>query len=214
MFGIPYLISAICSPFLGKIIDRVGRRALFITISSALLIVAYVVSASLPATDGSKLEIIPLVIVGTAYSVYCAAIWGSIPYTVSPHTVGTAFGICTAIQNIGLVIAPTVVGWLKTHTSRGYGYFWVLMFFVAVNILGFACNAYLYFIDIKYYEGVLNNVEAGDKIEDLMTSPIKARKELLTESKLKSRARQSLMDYKLDRSSRMNLKKSIASHTK
>lgn len=112
MFGIPYLISAILSPILGKVIDKVGMRAMFITMSSAVLILAFIISMNLPGTDGSKLEIIPLTLVGCAYSVYCAAIWGSIPYTVSPQTVGTAFGICTAIQNIGLVIAPTVVGYL------------------------------------------------------------------------------------------------------
>lgn len=97
MFGIPYLISAVASPILGKAIDKLGRRALFVSISSFLLIVAFCISICLPASDGSKLEIIPLVLIGVAYSVYCSAIWGSIPYTVQPHTVGTAFGICTAV---------------------------------------------------------------------------------------------------------------------
>lgn len=51
LFGIPYLISAIASPVLGKVIDNLGRRALFITLSSALLIVAFIISACLPGTD-------------------------------------------------------------------------------------------------------------------------------------------------------------------
>ena len=50
MFGIPYLISAIASPFLGFVIDKLGRRALFISLSSLLLIASFVVSLSLPDT--------------------------------------------------------------------------------------------------------------------------------------------------------------------
>lgn len=82
LFSVPYLISAVASPILGFGIDKVGRRALFVSISSLLLIVAFIISLSLPDTEESKLELIPLVIVGCAYSVYCSAIWGSIPYTV------------------------------------------------------------------------------------------------------------------------------------
>jgi len=29
----------------------------------------------------------------------------------------------------------------------------------------------LYFIDIKYYDGILNKIEDGDKIKELMASP-------------------------------------------
>lgn len=126
LFGIPYIISAILSPILGFGIDKVGRRALFVTLSSAVLIVAFVISALLPSEPGSRMEVIPLVLVGSAYSVYCSAIWGSIPYAVEPRTVGTAYGICTAVQNIGLVIAPTVVGVIKEKTAdKDFGYFWV-----------------------------------------------------------------------------------------
>lgn len=108
------------------------------------------------------------------------------------------------------MLAPTIVGYLKTHTTKGFGYFYVLLFFIGVNVIGFACNTYLYYIDIKYYDGILNNVDQGDKIEDLMTSPIQNRKELIKASQSKPRAKQSLLDYKLDSSARSNLKKSMA----
>ena len=97
MFGVPYLISAVASPFLGFLIDKVGRRAMMISISSVILMIAFTTSLLLPSTQGSYLELIPLVMVGIGYSIYCAAIWGSIPYTVGENSVGTAFGLCTAI---------------------------------------------------------------------------------------------------------------------
>ena len=85
LFGIPYLISACASPFLGFLIDKVGRRVQFIILSSAVLIVAFAISMQLePCDDGCTRELVPLCMVGVAYSIYAAAIWGSIPYVVSP----------------------------------------------------------------------------------------------------------------------------------
>ena len=102
----------------------------------------------------------PLVLTGIGYSIYAAAIWGSIPYVVPQNTVGTAFGIATAIQNIGLVISPTIVGQIKDTTMyKDHGYFYVNMFFVLINIIGLALNAALYYIDINENNGVLDKVE-------------------------------------------------------
>lgn len=42
-------------------------------------------------------EMGPLILIGIGNTIYSAAIWGSIPYTVEPRTVGTAYGIITAI---------------------------------------------------------------------------------------------------------------------
>lgn len=108
----PYIISACLCPFLGFGIDKVGRRVLFIILSSLILIAAFMISMFLPdcpAGDQCYDEVIPLVLVGMGYSLYASVIWGSIPYVVEPRTVGTAFGIATAIQQIGQFIAPLVV---------------------------------------------------------------------------------------------------------
>ena len=48
LFGIPYIISAITSPFLGLAIDKVGKRAFLICVSSAILIIAYITSMMMP----------------------------------------------------------------------------------------------------------------------------------------------------------------------
>ena len=82
---IPYLFSAVLSPFLGFGLDKFGHRAIMITLSSVILIVAYAISMNLPGcTDKCLPELVPLCMVGTAYSIYAAAIWGSIPYVVLP----------------------------------------------------------------------------------------------------------------------------------
>ena len=107
-------------------------------------------------------EVYPLVLTGIGYSIYAAAIWGSIPYVVNANTMGTAFGLATAIQNIGLVVAPTIVGMIKDGTRTvDHGYFWVNAFFVIINIIGLALNMTLYHIDITKNGGVLNNIDKG-----------------------------------------------------
>jgi MFS family permease len=97
LFGIPYIISAIMSPLLGLFIDKVGKRAFMICLSSVILIIAFTVSMFLPPCEQCYNEVIPLSLVGVGYSIYAAAIWGSVPYVVASHTVGTAFGLATAI---------------------------------------------------------------------------------------------------------------------
>ena len=113
MFGVPYIISAVSSPFIGASIDKFGKRAFLVCLSSVILIIAYTASMMMPECHKCYNEVYPLVLTGIGYSIYAAAIWGSVPYVVNPAQVGSAFGMATAIQNIGLVVAPTAVGYIK-----------------------------------------------------------------------------------------------------
>ena len=104
LYGIPYIISACTSPFLGLLVDKIGKRVLLIIGSSFLLLSAHLIGAFLPGvasntpcTETLYSEIGPLVILGMGFSLYAAALWPSIPYVVEAKTVGTAFGICTAL---------------------------------------------------------------------------------------------------------------------
>jgi predicted MFS family arabinose efflux permease len=90
-------MSAIMSPLLGLMIDKIGKRALMICISSVILIAAFAISMFLPSCEGCYNEVVPLVMIGIGYSIYASAIWGSVPYVVASHTVGSAFGLITSI---------------------------------------------------------------------------------------------------------------------
>jgi len=160
LFGVPYIISAIFSPFLGAAIDRFGKRAFLICLSSLLLIIGFGSSMMMPECHQCYNELYPLLFTGIGYSIYASAIWGSVPYVVSEKAVGTAFGLATSIQNIGLCCAPTIVGFIKDRTkSIDHGYFYMNMFFVAINCIGLILNANLYYIDIKYNNSVLDRVD-------------------------------------------------------
>lgn len=122
---------------------------------------------------------VPEVLLGIGYSIYASALWGSVPYTVMPRTVGTAFGTCTAVQNIGLVIAPYVVGKLETNTTKGEGFFYPLLVISVFAGIGLLVNIWLYIDDKKNRNSILDRVDKGDALEDLITSPVQAdRKEI------------------------------------
>lgn len=173
MFSTPYLISAIASPFIGFAIDKLGKRAIFIMTSSILVFLGATFTLLLPSYDSANYIImVPEVFLGIGYSIYASALWGSVPYTVMPRTVGTAFGLCTAIQNIGLVIAPTVVGKLETSTTKGEGFFYPLLVICVFALIGLLVNIWLYIDDRKNRNSILDRVDKGDNLEDLITSPV------------------------------------------
>ena len=98
--------------------------------------------------------------IGIGYSIYASACWGSVPYVVPPSKVGTAFGLTTAIQNIGLVIAPTLVGYIKDKTRTiDHGFMYMNMFFVFINIIGFLLAVSLYYIDVYERNGILESTD-------------------------------------------------------
>ena len=146
----PYMVAAIFSPLLGLLIDKVGRRALFICLSSVMILVACSLTKSIPdSTDGEMqpLIFIPLIFLGMGYSVYAAALWGSVPYTCEPNQISTAFGLCTSFQNIGMTISPLIAGYIL-NTDSIYNYFWYLTYFEVIATIGVVLNICLYVDDL------------------------------------------------------------------
>lgn len=161
-------MSAGLAPILGIIIDKIGKRAMFITLSSILVALACFISAVIPyTTEPDWWCLLPLIMVGFGYSIYAAALWSSIPYIVPPRTIGSAFGLATSIQASGLVFAPLIVGQLENATPGRY----VLTYFFlgSLSLVGLGFNIWLYIDDIKNRGGVLNNV--ATTVEEMMTSP-------------------------------------------
>ncbi|GMH54858.1 hypothetical protein TrRE_jg6886, partial [Triparma retinervis] len=97
IMSIPYFMSAAISPFLGFAVDKIGYRALIASMAPVILIVVHL---TLAFTSGSPIA--PLVGQGIAYSLFAAVLWPSVPFTVEAKSVGTAYGLITAIQNSGL----------------------------------------------------------------------------------------------------------------
>jgi MFS family permease len=59
----------------------------------------------------------PMILLGFAFVLVPAALWPSVPLIVRSERVGTAFGLMTAIQNIGLGLFPLLNGLLRDRTG-------------------------------------------------------------------------------------------------
>jgi len=98
--------------------------------------------------------LLPLILLGVGYSIYACALWGSIPYTVPDNMFGSAFGICTSIQQVGLTITPIMLAWTSTWGTEKTVYNnWSLGFLTLCGTLGICVNVFLYYDDIKNRDG-------------------------------------------------------------
>jgi MFS family permease len=159
------LISAAIAPCLGICVDKVGKRGILVVISSLLVVVSCLLTAyliRLNYTSENYTCLIPLILLGLAYSIYASSLWPSIPLVVKPFMLGTAFGLVTSVQQIGLTIAPYVVGVLL-HDSMSaeyphYGFVNEQLFLASLAFLGFLCNIWLYYDDKHKRGGMINKV--------------------------------------------------------
>jgi len=124
--------------------------------------------------------VIPLVLMGVGYSVYACALWGSIPYTVPENLLGSAFGMCTAVQNTGLTLTPLLLAYIQSISKTQTVYNDLsLSFLSAIGVCGFCVNLWLYIDDINNRGGVLNNVaKKKQELEDHMQTPQVERKSI------------------------------------
>ena len=151
VMSIPYLISALSSPPLGLLVDKIGRRAQIATFASGLL---FIVHLTMAVSHSSP--ILPLIGQGIAYSCYAAVIWPSVPLTVDKMYTGTAFGVITSVQNIGLALFPLMI--VSIYKASGNSYIPnVEFFFMSCAGLGVLIGLLLNRLD-RRYGGKLNGI--------------------------------------------------------
>ncbi len=100
------MFAMICTPLFGLLVDRVGKRALFMMFGSLLLVPVYLIMAYSQVT-----LYIPMALMGIAFSLIPAVMWPSVAYIVDEKKLGTAYGLMTLIQNIGLAGFNLLIGW-------------------------------------------------------------------------------------------------------
>jgi len=106
------LFAMIATPLFGLWVDRVGKRALLMMLGSLLLIPVYLIMAYTQVN-----LYIPMAMMGVAFSLIPAVMWPSVAYIVDQSKLGTAYGLMTMIQNIGLFGFNILVGWANTHSN-------------------------------------------------------------------------------------------------
>jgi MFS family permease len=161
LVGMLTLFTMFGTPIFGLFVDRLGKRALLMMLGSLLLIpvylmMAYVHSANyvtvyLPSSaDGHfafvahhlpPILLLTMAMMGIAFSLIPAVMWPSVAYLVDQSKLGTAYGLMTMIQNVGLAGFNLMVGWANDHSHAGpdnpSGYNLGMWIFSTLGFLGF-----------------------------------------------------------------------------
>lgn len=106
------LFAMIATPLFGLLVDRIGKRSLFMMFGSILLIPVYLIMAYAHIS-----LYIPMAMMGIAFSLIPAIMWPSVAYIVDESKLGTAYGLMTMIQNIGLAGFNLLVGWANDYAG-------------------------------------------------------------------------------------------------
>jgi MFS family permease len=123
--------SMVFAPFAGGLVDRVGKRATLMIIGSVAMIPCYLVMGftNLPPQAA-------MIVLGAAFVLVPAAMWPAVPLVVDRKATGTAFGLMTMIQNVGLALFPWLNGKLRDVTQN---YAASMVMFACLGLVGLAC---------------------------------------------------------------------------
>jgi MFS family permease len=99
------LAAMFATPLFGLLVDKVGRRALFMVAGSFLLMPVYL----LMAYHLTPLWV-PIIMMGVAFSLIPAVMWPSVAYIVEERRLGTAYSVMTLIQQIGVAGMNWTIG--------------------------------------------------------------------------------------------------------
>jgi MFS family permease len=136
------LSAMIATPLFGLLVDKVGKRALFMFFGSILLMPVFLIMAY---TNISLW--IPVTMMGISFSLIPAIMWPSVAYIVKESRLGTAYALMTLIQQIGFFAFNLMIGvandfsGANQHNPEGYNLgMWIF------SILGFSGLLFSYLL--------------------------------------------------------------------
>ena len=128
-----FAAAIFATPLFGLLADRIGHRALLLTVGTLLLPITLMV---LSLTDLSPWWSTALM--GVSWSMVPAIIWPATTLIVAPRRLGTALGVITLLQNVALWGSNRIAGWLAMQAGAGpdnpSGYDTMMWFFGAVSL--------------------------------------------------------------------------------
>lgn len=140
--GYVFLAAIFATPLFGLVADRVARRSFFMALGSLLLVPVFLI---LGYTDWNLW--ISTVMIGISFSLVPAVLWPSVPYVVDENRLGTAYGLMTMLQNIGLTVFNIAAGQLNdfsgANSGNPGGYLPMLWMFSLLSLAGLVYSTLL-----------------------------------------------------------------------
>uniref|UniRef100_A0A6G1SPV0 Lysosomal dipeptide transporter MFSD1 n=1 Tax=Aceria tosichella TaxID=561515 RepID=A0A6G1SPV0_9ACAR len=152
-----YMISAVSSPLIGFVVDKVGRNLIFLLVSCILVLGSHMLMAVTFINQW-----IPMIALGIGYSIMSSSLWPLVTLVVPQQQLGTAYGVMQAIQNLGLALTANLTGILIDWK----GYIFVEMFFVLWVSIALICTLLLIVQDHRR-KGCLNLTTAQRRMREL-----------------------------------------------
>ncbi|HEX3398096.1 MAG TPA: MFS transporter, partial [Steroidobacteraceae bacterium] len=128
-----FFAAIFATPFFGLLADRLGHRALMLIFGTLLLPLTFMV---LGLTHLSLW--VSTVMMGISFSLVPAVIWPATTLIVEPRRLGTALGLITLIQALGMAASNLAAGRLADLAGAGSqnpaGYAVMLVFFFLLSL--------------------------------------------------------------------------------
>jgi len=128
-----FAAAVFATPMFGLLADRIGHRALLLTVGTLLLPITLMVLGLTELTPW-----LSTVLMGVSFSMVPAIIWPATTLIVAPRRLGTALGVITLLQNVALWGSNRIAGWLATQAGAGpdnpAGYDSMMWFFGLVSL--------------------------------------------------------------------------------
>jgi MFS family permease len=145
--------AMVATPLFGYLVDRVGKRSLFMMGGSLMLlplflIVTYappgpIIDVWLPFFGSFSVPttlLIVMVMLGIVFSLIPAIMWPSVAYIVEERRLGSAYSLMTLCQQVGMAAIPWVIGFLNDAFGAGPenpgGYSPGMWVFTSLGVLG------------------------------------------------------------------------------
>jgi len=143
-----YLIAAVSSPVFGFIIDKLGRNVTWVFSATATTIGAHLL---LTFTDLNPY--IGMTIMGLSYSLLAASLWPLVALIIPEYQLGTAYGFCQSVQNLGLAVISILAGIIADKSNHDHT--WVQLFFIGWLTIALIATCVIWGYD-KKQRGNLN----------------------------------------------------------
>ncbi|KAM4698820.1 lysosomal dipeptide transporter MFSD1-like [Rhinophrynus dorsalis] len=177
--GAVYDSSLVLSAVVGILIDYVGMRGVLAVLCCVM---------TLPVFALLAFTFVPPLVstlwLGVTYSFAAASMWPSIPLVVPQATLGTAMGLATSVQMIGIGLSNLIVGRiLGTKSSEAKIPLWrwqQMMIFMLANTIACIVSSVILNVVDKRQGGTLNKMtkrKAAEEEEEEDRTPIMGRED-------------------------------------
>lgn len=147
------LSAMIATPLFGLLVDKVGKRSLFMAVGTLVLLPLFLIATYAPPGPTLSLWLpffgdfsIPLTLLlvmtmlGIVFSLIPAIMWPSVAYIVEQRRLGSAYSLMTLCQQVGMAAIPWLIGVLNDTFEAGPdnpgGYTAGMWLFTALGVFG------------------------------------------------------------------------------